>query len=448
MITIDNATYRNLQEQVEKNKQDIEAFSTIEFTLNNMGIRVLGKVKQPSDIPAGQREFGDAYLVGVSAPYDIWIYTRTLTPGVEGTFINMGPLTVVGPQGAPGEQGPQGAPGADGYAPVIRYGSGAPVLQPTDKNGYVYVDTNNSNLYTFDDGWKFVVSTRGPAGPQGPQGIQGATGTTLSIVGKLASESLLPTDFASGNILKNSAYLVTKSNATHLYIIMGEQNDYNTWYWQDVGDFNLGSVIYKNNEFQHSIDISDNFTAGESHGYVITDIVANKLYNDLNNKIKTNVDNIADNRNKIANLNNNFTELNTYAREKLEIHDNQITSAQTRISDLEGEITNINSHEWSIDTTSASPITLTNNKSFRLGTINTLTVNNATYYDLDFMCEVSFIAGDTISIDYSALTITLSGDDVKNNIFTPQSNKTYNILFYNNSNREDAVYLQAIIRGV
>ena len=255
MIKINNEIYRNIQEQVQANKDAIEAFTNVEFTLDNVGMRVWGKVKQPSDIPIGTREFGDAYLVGISEPYDIWIYTRTLTPGLEGTFINMGPLNIVGPEGAQGPQGPQGEQGEAGYAPVIRYGSGAPILQPTDKNGYLYINTNNSDIYTFDNGWKFVVSSRGPAGPQGPQGIQGATGTTLSIVGKLASESLLPTDFASGNILKNTAYLVTKSNATHLYIIMGDQNDYSTWYWQDVGDFNLGSVVYKDSNFQQSIDM-------------------------------------------------------------------------------------------------------------------------------------------------------------------------------------------------
>ena len=121
-------------------------------------------------------------------------------------------------------------------------------------------------------------------------------------------------------------------------------------------------------------------------------------------------------------------------------------------SEPQGQINTIKEQveqlEWTIDTTSASPITLTNNKSFRLGTISTLTINNANYYDLDFMCEISFVAGDTISVDYSALTVTFSGDDVKNNVFTPQANKTYNILFYNNSNIEDTVYLQAIVRGV
>ena len=100
-----------------------------------------------------------------------------------------------------------------------------------------------------------------------------------------------------------------------------------------------------------------------------------------------------------------------------------------------------------IDTTSASPITLADNTSFRLGTITTLTINNATSYPLDFMCEVVFTSGTGFSMDYSALTITFSGDDCDAGVFTPSDGKTYNILFFNNSNN-DTASLQAIVRGV
>lgn len=110
-------------------------------------------------------------------------------------------------------------------------------------------------------------------------------------------------------------------------------------------------------------------------------------------------------------------------------------------------INNAISNLWKIDTTSTSPIHLTNNTSFRLGTITTLTIDNPVTYPLDYMCEVVFIAGASISIDYSALSLTFSGDDVENNVFIPQANKIYNILFFNNSN-SDTASLQAIVRGV
>lgn len=283
MIKINNEIYRNIQEQVQANKDAIEAFSNVEFTLNNFGITVLGKVDYVSDIPESDIfSYGDAYLVGLYEPYNLYIYTRT--DSNTGTFINIGPINIVGQEGPAGPVGPAGR---DGYAPVVRYGNGLPVTEPTDKKGYIYIDQLTSRLYTFDNGWNFVINMQGPKGDQGNQGIQGATGTTLSIVGKLASPSLLPTNFASGSIPKNSAYLVDVNGANHLYIILGNQSDYSTWYWQDAGDFNLGSVIYKDSVFQSAINITDNYNTNT--GAVVTDTATNKLNNDLQTIINTKV---------------------------------------------------------------------------------------------------------------------------------------------------------------
>ena len=71
MFEVDGKVFRNIQEQVQKNKSDIAAWSNIEFTLNNMGITVLGRVDTESDIPEGTYSYGDAYLVGTEEPYDI-----------------------------------------------------------------------------------------------------------------------------------------------------------------------------------------------------------------------------------------------------------------------------------------------------------------------------------------------------------------------------------------
>ena len=273
-------TYRNLQEQVQKNKTDIEAWTNVQFTLNNMGITVLGRVDTSVDIPDKSYEYGDAYLVGTVDPYDIYIYTRTTDPNVSGTFINLGPLSIAGPQGPKGEKGKDGV---DGYAPVVRYGNGLPIVEATDKNGYLYIDQQTSKLYAYNNGWNYVIDMKGQQGPQGIQGPQGATGTTLSIVSKLSSPSLLPTDFASGQIPKNSAYLVDVNNVNHLYIIIGDQNDYSTWYWLDAGDFNLGSVIYKDEVFQSSINVTDSYNTNT--GAVVTDTATNNMNNDLKAQI-------------------------------------------------------------------------------------------------------------------------------------------------------------------
>lgn len=281
MITIDKVTYRNLQEQVQKNKEDIAAWQNVEFTLNNFGIKVLGKVDSVFDIPIGTYEFGDAYLVGLTDPYDLYIYTRNNEAADSGSFVNVGPLNVIGQEGP---QGPAGQNGVDGYAPVVRYGNGLPIAESTDKDGYLYIDQQTSRLYTFQNNmWNYVVNMQGAKGDKGEQGIQGATGTTLSIVARLASPDLLPTNFASGAIPKNSAYLVDVQGANHLYIILGNQSDYSTWYWADAGDFNLGSVLYKDSVFQQYANITDSYDSNT--GAVVTDTATNNMNNDLKSQI-------------------------------------------------------------------------------------------------------------------------------------------------------------------
>lgn len=281
MITIDKVTYRNLQEQVQKNKEDIAAWQNVGFTLNSFGIKVLGKVDSESDIPTGTYEYGDAYLVGLTDPYNLYIYTRTNEAADSGSFVNVGPLNVIGQEGP---EGPQGPAGVDGYSPVVRYGNGLPIVESTDKDGYLYIDQQTSRLYTFkNNAWNYVVNMQGAKGDKGEQGIQGATGTTLSIVARLASPDLLPTNFASGAIPKNSAYLVDVQGANHLYIILGNQSDYSTWYWADAGDFNLGSVLYKDSVFQQYANITDSYDTNT--GAVVTDTATNNMNNDLKAQI-------------------------------------------------------------------------------------------------------------------------------------------------------------------
>lgn len=276
MITIDNVTYRNLQEQVQKNKEDIAAFTGVEFTLNNFGIKVIGVVKTEADIPSGAYEYGDAYLVGKYEPYNMYVYTRNKEGEGTGSFVDLGPLNIVGQQGPQGEKGEKGD---DGYGPVVRVGTGLPVVLNTDKSGYLYIDSTTSKLYTFTDKWTYACDMQGMKGDRGEKGLQGATGTTLSIVGKLSSPSLLPTNFTTGAIPKNTAYLVTENNALILYIILGDQDDYSTWYWQSVGDFNLGSMLYKNNNYIQSINVVDTYNT--LTGSLVTDTATSQLKTDV-----------------------------------------------------------------------------------------------------------------------------------------------------------------------
>ena len=72
------------------------------------GLMILGAFETLADLMAAvpDPEPGDAYGVGETAPYDIYIF------GDDGTWENHGQLQ--GPQGEPGRDGEDGKPGADG----------------------------------------------------------------------------------------------------------------------------------------------------------------------------------------------------------------------------------------------------------------------------------------------------------------------------------------------
>ena len=108
---------------------------------------------------------GDAYGVGVSEPYDIYIFD-----GVTESWINNGPL-----QGARGEKGDKGDPGADG-APGPAGADGTP-----GQDGTTFTPSVSAAgvLSWTNDGGKqnpASVSIRGPAGTPGQDGAAGPAG--------------------------------------------------------------------------------------------------------------------------------------------------------------------------------------------------------------------------------------------------------------------------------
>lgn len=102
---------------------------------------------------------GDVYGVGMSAPYDIYVYD-----GVSHKWKNNGALQgPPGPQGAPGEAGAPGAPGNDGK-------DGATFTPSVSPEG-VLSWTNDKSLENPEP-----VNIKGPQGEKGDQGIQGIQG--------------------------------------------------------------------------------------------------------------------------------------------------------------------------------------------------------------------------------------------------------------------------------
>ena len=246
MITIDKVTYRNLQEQVQKNKSDIAAFTNIQFTLNNMGITVLGKVPTEADIPTGTYDYGNAYLVGLTEPYDIYIFTRD---DANGSFVNMGPLAIVGPEGPAGPAGQQGENGERGSKIFTGQVSPASLTTTDYIEGDVYIRLTSENSYNGDVyqyknlTWTKVGNIEGPKGDQGIQGNSpyiensywyingvntnvkaegvngkdgkdGKDGIVFNILGELVNATLLP-DPSTKN--EYDAYLV--GNNTDGYVL-------------------------------------------------------------------------------------------------------------------------------------------------------------------------------------------------------------------------------------
>lgn len=71
MLKYGNKEFRNLEEQVQKNLEDIEDFKAGNQTIAEFGITVVGIVATADEIPEIGENYGDAYLVGNQTPYDM-----------------------------------------------------------------------------------------------------------------------------------------------------------------------------------------------------------------------------------------------------------------------------------------------------------------------------------------------------------------------------------------
>ena len=245
MITIDNKQYRNLEEQVKKNMDDIQYILEEEGVLNEFGIKIVGEITNPLELPdpdTYEGEYGDAYAVGTQTPYEIYIYTRANGSHPEDYWFNIGEFPLAGPTGPIGPQGIQGPTGVRGSIWINSSG------KPTSTAGYMVrdkcLDTSTGDVYNYTGStWQNVGNIRGPQGPQGPigpqgpqgglgpQGPQGATGPAgpaFVIAGTVASEGQLP---APSTLADNIAYLVgNDTDGYDLYVQLQDSDE-----WQNVG---------------------------------------------------------------------------------------------------------------------------------------------------------------------------------------------------------------------
>ena len=71
MLKFGNKEFRNLEEQVLKNQDDIQDFKDGNQTIAEFGITVVGILATADELPAQGENFGDAYLIGTKTPYDM-----------------------------------------------------------------------------------------------------------------------------------------------------------------------------------------------------------------------------------------------------------------------------------------------------------------------------------------------------------------------------------------
>lgn len=273
MITIDGVQYRNLEEQVKKNKDDIQYILEEEGVLNQFGIQVVDEVDSSSDLPdptTYEGEFGDAYAVGTTTPYTLYIYTRANGEHPTNYWFNIGQFPLPGPTGAQGIQGIQGPTGL----PALEYSghrvtSTVPIsgqafgtsasnfnrtpvigdyflqivfgLNGTSVEGRSWITNNeissiSGSLYNYQvrsviettgaqgpQGNQGLIGPVGPIGAQGPIGPQGNPGQSFVIAGTVANEGQLPDP---STVADNIAYLVGTQAPYDLYVQLQDSSEW------------------------------------------------------------------------------------------------------------------------------------------------------------------------------------------------------------------------------
>lgn len=206
MLKINEKEYRNLENQV--------GYLTAAFQsgklIDELGIKIFGvypSLETAKDAVPGPYEYGEAFSIGNSAPYDLYIFTRN----VDGGFFNFGPFPAPGKDGQNGAQGIQGERGPQGE----RGERGPQGLQ----------------------GAKGNVGPQGITGPVGPQGLKGDKGDygpSFKLIGELDNTSQLPTPTESAQA-SGVAYIIPDSTGSkHIWAIRGAP-PVTPLVWTDLG---------------------------------------------------------------------------------------------------------------------------------------------------------------------------------------------------------------------
>lgn len=245
MITIDGVQFRNLEEQVKKNMDDIKYILEEAGVLNEFGIKVVGQLDSSSALPdpdTYEGEYGDAYAVGTASPYTLYIYTRASGTHPNDFWFDIGTFPLAGPVGPTGPVGPKGPTGVRGS--TWKTGVGAPGVVGGELTDDMYLNVVTGDVYRFTGtSWGLVDNLEGPTGPQGnqgptgpqgpigpagPTGPRGVQGESFVIADTVASTTQLPDP---STLADNVAYLVGTEEAGYdLYVQLQDTGE-----WANAG---------------------------------------------------------------------------------------------------------------------------------------------------------------------------------------------------------------------
>ncbi len=294
----DDKLYLNLEEQVQKNKEDITYLLTEGYATNLIGIKVQGQVNTPDDLPDPTQylaveghAYGDTYAVGTidNPPYEYYVFTRPFGPYLTDHWFNIGVFP-----------GPSYVPGPIGPAPNLAIGSvsattGSPEASITGTNPNYQL---NLILKTGPQGPVGPQGLTGDTGPQGPQGVQGPQGDVggfINIQGIVANAEQLPTPTSLGNL--TVAYLVGAETPYDLYIQIGETSA--TAVWKNMGALNVGTYVTIDGNYVNVLEMANYqkklktvvlTVSGDASYGTITQEQLNILQEDINNLIKVDND--------------------------------------------------------------------------------------------------------------------------------------------------------------
>lgn len=163
MINLKNKTYRNLEEQVLDNQNQIEALKAI----NLKGfINIVGNVNNIENLPDPYTgNVGDFYLVKNTSPTpdDLYMYGTTGPNNLGWIYISTFPFT--GPRGI---QGPKGNPGNNGINAKWYCSSRFP---NSPNEGDMFLNTTNYQVYRYENGgWISQCNIKGLPGESGTNG--------------------------------------------------------------------------------------------------------------------------------------------------------------------------------------------------------------------------------------------------------------------------------------